>query len=269
MCMMASEVSKVENTRIFASANEGRTRQCIVYEMAVELKARTGKGNAMILPVPGSAADIALVDLSGLPGFFEPLDELFRERTKGMRSRGGMDHDDLDELEVHKVGAYDVSIVPTADDVKRLNPEVFELSAATERTLRTQYPLGYAFIVAQIRESGAFHPLGYTHALVGGKLFIPTRHEHGHAVRDGLADWDHTIYHQGSKSLDMVPTDGRYGKARQHKAYERSANMVLGGILGGLTVVAPALAPYIRLDGNLHPVTAEGSLANIDLTVPA
>lgn len=174
MCIMASPVVSVTNTRIFAGSDPRLGRQVTVYAMAVQLQSRTGKGNAMILPVPigtEGPGSIELIDLTALPDFFMPLDELFKPRTRSL-SKGvsrGMD----DDLEVHKVGSYDVSIVPSVDDVKRLNRQVFEVSADTEHTLRSSYPVGFAFLVAQLRESGEFHPLAYTHPIVGGGCSSP------------------------------------------------------------------------------------------------
>lgn len=208
MCIMASPVVSVSNTRIFAGSAPGTGRQATVYAMAVQLQTRTGKGNAMILPVPVGAegsGSIQLIDLTALPDFFMPLDELFRPRTRSLSKGVSRGMDDVDDLEVHKVGSYDVSIVPTVDDVKRLNRAVFEVSADTENTLRAGYPVGFAFLVAQLRESGEFHPLAYTHPLVNGRLFIPTRHEHGKEPSGQLPKWDHTIYFQGSGDLDVVP----------------------------------------------------------------
>lgn len=265
MCIMASPVVSVTNTRIFAGSDPRTGRQATVYAMAVQLQTRTGKGNAMILPVPMGTAgpgSIELIDLTALPDFFMPLDELFKPRTRSL-SKGvsrGMD----DDLEVHKVGSYDVSIVPTVDDVKRLNRQVFEVSADTENTLRSSYPVGFAFLVAQLRESGEFHPLAYTHPIVGGRLFIPTRHEHGKEPASTLPKWDHTIYFQGSGDLDVVPAEHRNMASRQTLDVAR----YMEAYRSDVTASVPALGSYI----GVRPITrvkAQGRLPNIDLTVAA
>ena len=263
MCIMAEPVVSVTNTRIFAGSNLNG-RQALVYAMSVQLSNRVGRGNAMILPVPvgvEGAGSIELIDLSLLPDFFMPLDELFRPRSRSM-SKGmslGMD----DDLEVHKVGKYDVSIVPTVDDVKRLNSSVFEVSADTEHTLREHYPVGFAFVVSQLRESGDFHPLAYTHPLVGERLFIPTRHEHGKGASDRSPKWDHTIYYQGGE-LDVVPAEQRNMASRQ----TIDATRYMSDFSADVGDKVPALAPYIVSRG-ITRVKAQGRLPNIDLTVRA
>jgi len=266
MCIMASPVVSVTNTRIFAGSDPQTGRQATVYAMAVQLQSRTGKGNAMILPVPvgtEGAGSIQLIDLTALPDFFMPLDELFRPRTRSFTK--GVDTNSRGfELEVHKVGSYDVSIVPTVDDVKRLNSQVFEVSADTEHTLRASYPTGFAFLVAQLRESGEFHPLAYTHPLMGGRLFIPTRHEHGKEPSSTLPKWDHTIYFQGAGDLDVVPTEHRNSASRQTIDSTRYMEAFQADVARSV----PALGPYIGARA-ITRMKAKGRLPNIDITVPA
>lgn len=266
MCIMASPVRSVSDTRIFVGADAASTRQATVYEMSVALQSRTGKGNAMILPVPigtGTIDQIELIDLTGAPEFFEPLEEVCRERSRGISK--GLSRGFDDDLEVVKVGNYDVSVVPTVNDVKRLNAAVFDVSPDTEATLRAHYPLGFAFLVAQLRESGKFHPLAYTAPLVGDRLFIPTRHEHGRGAAGGPAAWDHQIFYQGSARPDSLPS---------HERNTASAHSVQAGEWTDASVrtasrgVPAALTPFLRPGLALTRVKAQGPLANIDLTVP-
>lgn len=154
MCIFASPVAAVKNTAIFVG--RFKDRQCVVYEMAATLR-KTGKGNAMILPVPAAAENIELIDLSAVSDFFAPFRDLFVVRARSMGTKGAV----RASLKVHRVGSYDVSVVPKAKDVAKLNPGVFEVSPEAARTLAT-YPPSFSFVVAQLRTSGVFHPLAYT-----------------------------------------------------------------------------------------------------------
>ena len=266
MCILASPVKSVANTRIFVGYDDSRTRQLTVYSMSVQLQQRTGKGNAMILPVPTgllAATSIQPVDLSDTPDFFQPFVERFQVRSRSLSLSTGLDRD---SLAVIRVGNYDVSIVPTVDDVKRLNPDVFAVSAETERTLRKNYPNRCAFLVAQLRVSGDFHPLGYTHPLVGGHLFVPTRHEHGNTSATATADWDHEIFYLTARDPVTMPL------AERNYAYRKTldasaARHVLQEVADQLPTDSP-VRPFLSQGAPLSRLKGRGPLANIDLTIP-
>lgn len=251
MCIMASPVESVSGTKIFVG-HDGK-RQATVYSMAVEL---AGEGNAMILPVPvSSGQDIDLVDLSGTPEFFTPLVDMFTVRSRAI-SFGD------DFLEVHRVGNYDVSIVATVSDVKRLNPNVFEVSSDTERTLREHYP-GFAFLVAQLCNSGEFHPLAYIHPLMEGRLFVPTRHEHGDG--SGLPKWDHQIFYQGNHDPDVLPK-GPQGMSF-HQTMDVEDPHTIRRLRYSLKPPALTLAAFLKAEEPMNRILCDGLLPNMDLTI--
>jgi hypothetical protein len=270
MCIMASPVLSVSDTRIFVGTDAERTRQAVVYAMSVQLRTRTGKGNAMILPVPVGAAGagaVNLIDLSGVPNFFKPFDEAFIERGRGIVMNFSKGLEPNDALEVVRVGSYDVSIVPTVDDVKRLNRDVFDVSVDTEHTLREGYPVGFAFLVAQLRESGEFHPLAYTHPFEG-LLFVPTRHEHGTGGSGDLAKWDHKIYYQG-EAEPTVRLQNHRNWARRRMVTGEEASLCVLFARHGLVGPAAPLAPFLHDVRPVNQLFARGPLPNIDLTIPA
>lgn len=189
MCIMAWDAN-VSGTNIFAAVNGDR--QILVYQASVEYDDNDGEDkNAIILPVPGESDDIDLVDMSGNEEFFETLNANFRRSTFGTRGVGEGDYLGGDFLEVQDVGAYQVSIVPSVADLERINPDLFVMNDVTKNTIRANYAKGYAFVVAVLKP-GRFQPLCYTHkALPNGKVFVPTRHEHGESK--GRPSWDHSI----------------------------------------------------------------------------
>lgn len=257
MCIMASPVKSVSGTKIFVGADSTASRQLTIYSMSVQLQ---GSQNAMILPVPismESADSIEMGDMTQNPDFFDPLTEAFEERSRSMamNSKG--------ILSVQKVGSYDVSIVPSVEDVKRLSAS-FKLSSDTENVLRAHCPLGYAFVVAQLNQSGPFHPLAYTAPLIGRRLFIPTRHAHGEAPGE-KPSWDHQIFYQGNIPPDVMPSNV-YKTAHQHVIDGRYAETVTQMIRNR---AIPIVAPYILDRPSLTCIKANGSLSNIDITVSA
>lgn len=193
MCIFAGPVKAVSNTRI-AVFTKGK--KCFtIYQMNVEL---LEGGNAMVLPVPVLAKKkVKLVDMSGAKGFFSDLDDLWpKPRFRGINLDALLSSEG--PLAVKRVGDYEVSIVRTIEDIKRIDTSVFTLSPETEGVLREQYTgENWAFVVAKLVAGGEVHPLGYIYRRANpAMVFIPTRHAHGHSEPDKgyTSDWDHTVY---------------------------------------------------------------------------
>lgn len=189
MCIMAWDAN-VSGTHIFAAVNGDR--QILVYQASVEFDDNDGSDkNAIILPVPGDGDDVDMVDMSGNEEFFDTLNANFRRPTMRGTFGGGDDYLGGDFLAVQDVGAYQISIVPSVADLERINPDLFVMNDMTKNTIRAKYAKGYAFVVAVLKP-GRFQPLCYTHkALPNGKVFVPTRHEHGESK--GRPSWDHFV----------------------------------------------------------------------------
>ena len=253
MCILAQPVESVSDTSIFAAFNTDRTRQVVVYEMAVEFR---GSGNAMILPVPvpmrgnSSTGEIELIDMTAYPNFFKDLADLFRPRYRGLMK--GVPSNSF--LKVVDVGSYKVSIAATVDEAERVNPDVFTLSAETRAALNEHYRFGYHFIVAQLQTGGKFHPLAYSHP-TSGVLFFPTRHEHG----DGhhLPKWDHTIYHQPGGAFMEEPRS-----VQTRKQEGRSIQSVQSQ-----TIRVAGLAEFLSVTEPIEQKKIKGHGKNLDLQV--
>jgi len=84
----------------------------------------------MILPVFSKAKgeDVKLIDLSKYKNIFKDLEELFKRSESEDRSAGRTrTKAAAGKLQVHRVGSYDISIVPTREDFGRLQQDVFML----------------------------------------------------------------------------------------------------------------------------------------------
>jgi hypothetical protein len=99
-------------------------------------------------------------------------------------------------LDVHDVGSYKASIVPSLDEFDRLDTNTFQIDHSLLGFLRAHYAAGFGFIVCKLKPgNNSYHPFAYTHALdFSGKLFVPTRHYHPNHRGEIEADWDHIIY---------------------------------------------------------------------------
>lgn len=256
MCILAQPLESVSNTAIYAGTNTDQTRQCVVYQMAVELRGP----NAMILPVPAPADSIQLIDMTEYPLFFDDLRDIFRERTRGF-TKSLPAAATLDYLEVMDVGSYKVSVASTIEDLNRINPNVFTVSPAVDKLLRFFYSSGYSFVVAQLTESGDYHPLAYSHDIGPEGLFIPTRHQHGKGGAREMRiadDWDHQVYHHPAGPLVFNP--------RRITDQVRRADRALPALVAKLMLKVPELVDYLPLD-RLSRKRVKGEGRNIDMLI--
>ncbi len=120
MCCFSGPVREVYGTKIFGRIEGGD--QYLVYEMIFSAESDV----AMVLPipvVPGSAEDaVRFINLESYKRFFADLDHLFSQHTdlelmallSDEPAAGAV-------LEVHEVGAFEASFVPTISDFARLD----------------------------------------------------------------------------------------------------------------------------------------------------
>lgn len=208
MCIFSHEVEYVGDTKIFARRGSDPL-QYLVYEMALTAPVDL----AMILPIPtqpNSTEDsIRFIDMSGYKDFFKDLEKGFpKDQLKGMLSRGGDRSFSFNApLQVHQVGAFEASFVPTLSDFSRLDPR-FRL----EPTVWDKIPQykDYGFVVFKLRgtnkpktldnfhesERASIHPMAFSFpSRYADQLFFPTMHIHDGQIHE-QAYFDHTLYFQ-------------------------------------------------------------------------
>jgi len=159
-------------------------RQFTVYSNHVGMNGKT----AMILPVP-TGGEIEPVDLTDYPTIFNDLKHSFKPVARSANKSYSLNCDS--ELEVQKVGSYNVSIVPCLDDFSRLNGQ-FKFNRELLSLLRERYPEETSYVVMLMRKGADFHPFGYISSRPENQMFIPTYHYHGKIEEN--PDWDHRIY---------------------------------------------------------------------------
>jgi hypothetical protein len=224
MCMFSQEVDRVEHTQIFCRG--AGDRQLLVYQMVYA--ARTDLAMVLPLPVPaGSGEDaVRFIDLRAYPTFFDDLDSGF---PSAFELEAGAIKDivmsaDLPLLEVHAVGDFEASFVPTMADFARLDPR-FRLSDDVWRKLPGYHDHGFAVFKLRAHSShsppaGADddelagqrpHPMAFEFPRRDrSRLFFPTAHVHDGTVYP-FAEFGHTLYYQIDPALSRASLPAHMG----------------------------------------------------------
>ncbi len=199
MCCFAGPVKDVHWTRIFARLT-GKGTQLLAYQMSYESE----QPNAMILPLPvkqsAGEQSVRFVDLSGYDRFFTDLKSGFPalRKTRSILPAAGIASNVA--LQVHKVGRFVASFVPTIDDFARLDPQF-----TIPRETWAQIPayLDYGFAVFQLSElAGKPHPMAFEFETRLKETFFPTVHIHDGEVH-AKEKFHHDLYMQHA-GLDSV-----------------------------------------------------------------
>ena len=203
MCCFAQPVDSVSRTRIFGRLTQQKT-QFVAYQMRYASKLT----NAMILPVPiqtrAKKSPIRFIDLSAYPEFFRHLERGFPKPKSLTESRAVESDNQVDSLQVHKVGQFEASFVPSINHFQKLDPR-FSIS----KNIWNKIPdySDYGFVVFQLHElSGEPHPMAFEfRTRLTDTIFLPTIHIHDGEVHRREA-FDHTMYIQNS-DLDLAAGD--------------------------------------------------------------
>lgn len=212
MCCFSGSVS-VSGTNIFC--RHLGAKQVLAYDM----RYASDDDIAMILPLPvppGSGEKaVRFIDLSGYDDFFDHLHAAFEIPTRGGSYLAGASLG-ADTLEVHSVGAFDASFVPSRKDFARLDarfrfPEnawaslpqyadwgfaVFKLKAATMlEPSHEGTPAGVLRALDGLG-TGRVHPMAFEFPTrAPDQVFFPTVHVHDGQVHE-YATFDHWLFLQ-------------------------------------------------------------------------
>lgn len=213
MCCFSRPVLHVSQTHIYARAFEDG-RQALAYSMNVGL----GEELAMILPLPvakGSPENaLSFMDLSAYPGFFSDLSAQF-PAIYLQAKRGGLAlplSRARPKLQVHAVGDFEASYVPTPRDFDRLD-ERFRLPPHTFDALPQYNDYGFAvfklapkkkkwfqFLKSNLKNQ-TIHPMVFIFPRQDPEsIFFPTVHVHDGELH-AEAHFDHSLYCQLPEDL--------------------------------------------------------------------
>lgn len=202
MCIFSGDVEEVNNTKIFISVvypakleikkdkrykvPVGKPLQLVIYSNAVQ----NNDNIAMILPFPliSGKNRVKILDMSKYSNFFDDIELMFPSiNTNNTRSSNNyFDSDEL--LEVHYVGNYKASIVPSFSSFDKLQYNEFNLKPDVKELLKKYYYNRFGFMVCIINNNtkkSQFHPFAYVHEIRDdNRIFIPTRHYHKKYVKN-------------------------------------------------------------------------------------
>jgi hypothetical protein len=208
MCCFSGKVEHVSTTRIFARHLENG-HQGLVYQMKVKAKQPV----AMILPIPvatpASEASLKFHDFSEYKNFFVRLDLVFPKPATKRSKRIPAKKSAAAPLQVHQVGSFEASFVPTVNDFSRLDKR-FRMPQGAWGSLPQYKDYGFAVFQFKLSKSGenSSHPMAFEFTSRDPqKLFFPTVHVHDGKVKE-TATFDHVLYCQGDKkSYQKKPKD--------------------------------------------------------------
>jgi len=216
MCCFTGPVEHVSDTSLFARAAPGG-RQTLVYEMTYAAESEL----AMVLPLPvppGSPEEaLRFISFEGCADFFAGLRRGFRDQEE-VRAGAMLESVDTAQrtLEVHSVGAFDASFVPSPGDFGRLD-ERFRLPVPIWLELRHYRDWGFAVFKLKETETAQAHPMAFEFPTRDpSKLFFPTLHLHDRRL-DAHARFDHALYCQPEPAMnwhlhDWRESDGPIGR---------------------------------------------------------
>jgi hypothetical protein len=202
MCCFSGKVEFVGATKIFVRAVDA-LHQALVYEMKVAAAAPV----AMVLPIPVPKASrddaVRFVDLSAYDDFFRDVERAFPPPPASGPIAGAVPFGAPRQmLQVHQVGKFEASFVPTIADFTRLDPR-FRMPAAVFDRLPAYRDFGFAvFQLRDVRTTpDRVHPMAFVFPRRDPSLlFFPTVHVHDGVVHE-MAHFDHSLYMQ----LDEAP----------------------------------------------------------------
>jgi hypothetical protein len=267
--MFSEEPDSVTSTRIFVAPLNDNNWQLTVYSNQV---LTDGKPTAMILPYPTLNDEPCIpLDLTEFEYFFDNIDVMFMKPDR-YASRGYyLNESEDDSLSISQIGSYKCSVAKNFQQLNLLKAQEFGLSDSNKlglpdrlkTELEKHYSTGFGFLICKIEESASFSPIGYVHPLMGGSLFIPTRHDHGEGVQP---IWDHSIYAYGCSDKKPKYLDGVLAFAERLDTSLAETTVQLSSFIHNFDKF-PVKIPSTMHFKFVHKWSMKGKLLNGDLHV--
>ncbi len=168
----------------------------------------------MVLPIPVTPGSdeqaVRFINFEDYPDFFGDLDALFprgEAPAASDLSLGDALCEPAQVLEVHGVGAFEASFVPTIADFARLDPR-FRLPEGVWSELGDYQDFGFAIFKLAAGRSQHVHPMAFSFPTRDPKtVFFPTVHVHDGKVHP-KAQFNHELYCQAGAALTWQESQG-------------------------------------------------------------
>lgn len=228
--MISNPIEKISDTKILVCANNDKTEQMIVYSNFVD---NSNNFNAMVLPVP-LAHSVKFIDLTHYTDIFVDCENCFDRqipKSSALFSNLSANYSNT-PLKVFNVGSYKVSLAMNLNDLKYVDSNVFILSPGLDKILKTYYYQPYwGFIICKLASGPEnYHPFAYTHEIIDGKIFVPTRHYHQEANQFnflGLQGYNEDLYLIASNFMENTLGINTYANDWSHDIYFYNINPYL------------------------------------------
>lgn len=206
MCMISLPINEVTNTNLFVALDDEKQRQLTVYSNLVD---NNINANAMVIPVPHPNT-VQFHDLSTYKTFFDDCDKSFKLRslTRGYgvtlsTNSFNFSADGIKKtIAIQTVGSYRVSVVPSINELENIDENIFVLSDGLKNILAEHYNgVEWGFIVFVLAtDRKEYHPFAWSHNLLNGQIYIPTRHYHNHQDDENV---DEDLLSYGKSQINM------------------------------------------------------------------
>lgn len=263
MCCFSQPVVSVTDTNLFARLSENGT-QFLAYQMQFE----TEKPNAMILPLPvipnRNDDAVRFISLEKYDDLFKDLDKGFPEMSPppgNSRSWGVTSAPTVDaHLEVHQVGDFVASFVPTMNDFSRLDPQFVIPKDSWDKI--PEYA-DYGFAVFQLKELGGKpHPMAFEfETRWPDRIFFPTVHIHDGQVHD-IEEFDHMLY------LQYPGFDEIVGEYKNRDVKDRATGLVRSRFPANKICQTQLTEGIVEPELLVHRFELRGNLKNQDIVQP-
>ena len=205
MCIVPFPIHSISSTKLFVLPSVDQKRQMTLYQNDVD----SIDENLMILPFPNSKS-LHLHKIRYKAMFDDLAKSVFQPPARSygfyqLTATASLSRSIHEYIPVISHGSYLVSIAETLEDLKRMNPTVFDLPPDLLPFFAKHYTSEFGYLVCKLKEGKhEYEPLCYSHEVhSSGKLFVPTLHyhDHGNGAKTENADWAHKIYSCGTTKM--------------------------------------------------------------------
>lgn len=235
MCIIADAVGNISKNKIasFHVAYKLNNKtimpaQLVIYSTNVQ---SLTTNNAFILPIynPGNDPQkIVALDLSYFSNFLDEVEKIYQRwfpEQSYSSTNISMLENDCEKIEVHTVGNYRFSIMPSKADFAKLDKSILNINSEAKKVIDV-HSNDYSFIIYQFYQQGNLKivPFGYLcQPLSEDRMIIPTVQCHSDSTglnetKIDMAKFDHVIYtmiknptNPINKS-DLATIDSLFGK---------------------------------------------------------
>lgn len=217
--MISLPINEVTDTNIFVALDDKQEKQLTIYSNLID---NVNELNAMVIPIPHPQS-VQFYDMSSYKNFFSDCDKSFklqsllksRSETLSMNDTFSTNSYGVNKtIAVQTVGSYKVSVANNIAELENLDKNVFILSDELKIILNKHYGTDDWGFIAFILSTGRneYHPFAFSHNLLNGQIYVPTRHYHNHLEYNSNTNnqfdnnqFDNKLFSYDASNIDQSP----------------------------------------------------------------